>query len=75
MGKGGKNGSNFQIGDGSNEMGNSLDVIELGTGRTARAFVAGYNHTCVMIDNFSIKCWGLNDSGQLGIGDTSNRGD
>ena len=50
------------------------EVIDLGTGR-ATAIVAGYNHNCVILDNSSIKCWGLNDSGQLGQGDTSNLGD
>ena len=75
MGKGGKNGSSFQIGDGPNEMGNSLDAIELGTGRTATAIAAGKYHNCAILDNSSIKCWGSNNAGQLGLGDTYNRGD
>ena len=75
MGKGGKNGSSFQIGDGSNEMGNSLDAIELGTGRTATAIAAGKYHNCAILDNSSIKCWGSNNAGQLGLGDSNNRGD
>ena len=75
MGKGGKNGSSFQIGDGPNEMGNSLDAIELGTGRTATAIAAGKYHNCAILDNSSIKCWGSNNAGQLGLGDTNNRGD
>jgi len=56
-------------------MGNLLDAIELGTGRTATAIAAGYHHTCAILDNLSIKCWGSNNAGQLGLGDTSNRGD
>jgi alpha-tubulin suppressor-like RCC1 family protein len=75
MGKGGKNGSNFQIGDSSGEMGDSLTAIEIGTGRTATAISAGKYHTCTILDNSSIKCWGSNNTGQLGLGDTSNRGD
>jgi alpha-tubulin suppressor-like RCC1 family protein len=51
------------------------NVLELGSGKTAKAITAGDRHTCVMLDNSSIKCWGLNDSGQLGQGDTNNRGD
>jgi alpha-tubulin suppressor-like RCC1 family protein len=49
--------------------------IDLGTGRTATAIASGNFHTCAILDNSSIKCWGRNDSGQLGIGDTGNRGD
>ena len=51
------------------------NVLELGSGKTAKGITAGDRHTCVMLDNSSIKCWGLNDSGQLGQGDTNNRGD
>ena len=49
--------------------------IKLGSGRTAKSITAGDFHTCAILDNSSIKCWGLNDSGQLGQGDSSNRGD
>ncbi|SVC40895.1 uncharacterized protein METZ01_LOCUS293749, partial [marine metagenome] len=60
-------------GDGSNEMGDNLTVIDLGTG--AKAISAGYEHTCAILDNASVKCWGSNASGQLGLGDTNSRGD
>ena len=36
---------------------------------------AGYAHNCSMLDNVSVKCWGANASGQLGLGDTNTRGD
>ena len=62
-------------GDGSSQMGDNLPSIDLGTGRTARGVITGSYHTCTIMDNSSIKCWGGNVSGQLGIGDTNNRGD
>ncbi|SVD95106.1 uncharacterized protein METZ01_LOCUS447960, partial [marine metagenome] len=62
-------------GDNSSEMGDNLTAIDLGTGRTATAIAAGNHHTCAILDNASIKCWGSNASGQLGLGDTSTRGD
>ncbi len=55
--------------------GDNLPVLDLGSGRTARGIIAGDNQTCAILDNASIKCWGENTSGQLGIGDTNNRGD
>jgi alpha-tubulin suppressor-like RCC1 family protein len=61
--------------DGSDQMGDNLPVVDLGSGRTARGIIAGDNQTCAILDNASIKCWGANASGQLGQGDTNNRGD
>jgi alpha-tubulin suppressor-like RCC1 family protein len=49
--------------------------VSLGTGRKVAAVTAGDRHTCALLDNSSIKCWGDNQYGQLGYGDTSNRGD
>ena len=44
-------------------------------GRTAKSLSLGMYHTCVILDNDSVKCWGLNGEGQLGRGNTANRGD
>ena len=62
-------------GDGLNEMGDALPVVNLGTGHTAKSITAGNSHTCAILDNNTIKCWGNNNSGQLGLDDTSKRGD
>ncbi|HMJ12622.1 MAG TPA: hypothetical protein VK524_14455, partial [Polyangiaceae bacterium] len=62
-------------GDEANEMGDTLPRVELGTGRTARAIYAGSFHTCALLDNATVKCWGHNQHGQLGLGDVENRGD
>ena len=68
-------GDTNSLGDNSSEMGGNLTVIDLGTGRTIRDIEAGDNHTCAILDNASVKCWGSNASGQLGLGNTDNRGD
>ena len=66
-------------GDGSNEMGDSLPYVDLGTGRTAVAIATGdymaFGHTCAILDNDAVKCWGHNMWGRLGYGDTNDRGD
>ena len=62
-------------GDGPSEMGGNLPQVALGTGRTATAIAAGTFHSCAILDNGTVKCWGSNTRGQLGLGDTANRGD
>jgi alpha-tubulin suppressor-like RCC1 family protein len=52
----------------------SLLDINLGVGRTAKAITVGQQHTCVILDDNNVKCWGANDSGQLGYSDMVNRG-
>ncbi|WP_338172814.1 putative Ig domain-containing protein [Candidatus Poseidonia alphae] len=47
-------------------------TINLGSGRTATSIYAGGHYTCAILDDESVKCWGQNDQGQLGIGSTSN---
>jgi alpha-tubulin suppressor-like RCC1 family protein len=58
------------------EMGDYLPVLDLGSGRLATAVAAGAGHTCVLLTgpDHLLKCWGLNDAGQLGLGDTMDRG-
>jgi alpha-tubulin suppressor-like RCC1 family protein len=62
-------------GDGAGEMGDSLPAVSLGTGRTAKAVAVGYDHTCAILDNDSVKCWGTGLFGALGYGDSTSRGD
>ena len=62
------------MGDNSSEMA-ALPVVNLGTGRTATAIAAGFGHTCAILDNASVKCWGKNNYGQLGIGTSTHMGD
>lgn len=63
------------LGDGPGEMGDSLSAVNLGTGRSAIQIVAATGTTCAILDNASVKCWGVNSSGQLGLGHTNSLGD
>lgn len=56
------------------QMGANLPALDLGTARTARSIAVGWIHTCVVLDDGTGKCWGFNDSGQLGLGDALARG-
>jgi alpha-tubulin suppressor-like RCC1 family protein len=58
----------------STEMGTSLSAIALGTGRTAKSVAVGSGHACAVLDDATLKCWGDNTHGQLGLGDTNARG-
>ena len=66
--------STTTTGDSSGEMA-SLSAVNLGTGRTATAIAAGHSHTCALLDNGDVKCWGRNNTGQLGIDSTTQTGD
>jgi alpha-tubulin suppressor-like RCC1 family protein len=44
-------------------------------GRPARAISAGSAHTCAILDDGTVRCWGTGASGRLGYGNTTNVGD
>lgn len=62
-------------GDSAGDMGDALPYVDLGAGRTAKAISSSTDHACAILDNSQVKCWGRNDFGQLGLGDTTRRGD
>jgi alpha-tubulin suppressor-like RCC1 family protein len=53
----------------------SVGPVDLGAGRTAVAITGGGRHTCAILDNGRVRCWGLGNVGQLGYGNTRNIGD
>ncbi|MEJ2599125.1 MAG: hypothetical protein P8Z00_12375 [Anaerolineales bacterium] len=56
-----------QLGDGTNtNQLTPVDVVGLSSG--VIALVAGGAHNCVLTSYGGVKCWGANDSGQLGDG-------
>jgi len=56
-------------------MGDNLPYINLGPSIYIASVGVGKDHTCVIVTELSVKCWGRNDVGQLGYEDTSIRGD
>lgn len=68
------NGSTANLADTATTLGGNLPFVNLGTGRTATAIATGISHSCALLDNGSIKCWGQNTYGQLGIGNTISMG-
>lgn len=64
-----------RVGDEANEMGANLFSVNLGTGREPKLVASANDHTCAILDNNQLKCWGLNSSAQLGYGNTSIYGD
>ena len=55
------------------EMGDSLPYVNLGIDNHAVAIRAGFEHTCALLANGTLQCWGRNSKGQLGVGDSNNR--
>lgn len=50
-------------------------TVDLGQGLTANELALGEHFSCALLNNLTVKCWGFNNQGQLGLGsgDTSNR--
>ena len=60
----------MEIGD--DETPASIGMIDVGGPATDLS--AASEHTCALLDNGGIKCWGPNESGQLGQGNTTALG-
>jgi alpha-tubulin suppressor-like RCC1 family protein len=52
-----------------------IEPIDLGTTSKVVQLSAGWHHVCVLFENAHARCWGNNDSGQLGQGNTETYGD
>jgi len=76
---GGADGSSTDGGntDGSTDGGNADggDAGPLALVGPIASVVGGPRHSCAIYANGALACWGANDNGQLGLGDTKDRGD
>ena len=55
-----------QLGDGTFVDRQTMTPVNFGVGRTAVSLSAGDSHSCAILDDASLKCWGDNTQGQLG---------
>lgn len=66
-------GNTANLGDGPGETPASLPDVDLGG--VAVQIAAGGSHTCALLADGAVRCWGLNADGQLGYGNVVNVGD
>lgn len=67
--------SNGQLGTekvGAPQYSPTPQMVSLSSNDIPTDIVAGGSHTCALLNNGTVKCWGNNQSGQLGNGTTSN---
>ena len=58
-----------QLGSGSTQSTeNTPQDVNISPGRTVKQVACGTSHTCVVLDNGDLTCWGRNSNGQLGDG-------
>jgi alpha-tubulin suppressor-like RCC1 family protein len=67
-------GSGFsgELGDGTGSS-SHIPVEALAASEQAVAVSAGNSHTCALLSDGTVKCWGFNMEGSLGDGSTTNR--
>jgi cysteine-rich repeat protein len=69
-------GSSGQLGLGSiastNAAPSEIPSVNLG-GKAALQVAVSDSHTCAIVDDGTLRCWGYNGSGQLGLGHTDNK--
>ena len=63
-------GSSGQLGNGSTGSTNT-PTGDLATGSKVLQIAAGAAHTCALLETGSLKCWGANAKGELGLGNTT----
>ncbi len=64
-------GGSGQLGNGASSNAGSPVAVTMPSGKTFTSISAGFNHTCASTTDGLAYCWGANDAGQLGTGNTS----
>jgi alpha-tubulin suppressor-like RCC1 family protein len=52
---------------GRDETPDSLPTVDVGNGRTLKEIDSGQGHACGLLDNGSVRCWGENTGGVVGV--------
>lgn len=68
-------GATDSIGNDAGETPADVAPVDLGPGRVARALTVGFSHTCALLDDATVRCWGFGGSGRLGYGNETSVGD
>ncbi|MDC0667098.1 RCC1 domain-containing protein [Nannocystis radixulma] len=72
-------GSDGQLGYGNvNSIGDNevpSTAGDVNVGGAVKQVAAGQTHTCALLENGSVRCWGASASGELGYGNTKTIGD
>lgn len=66
-------GHTMDIGD--DEPAGAGGYVKVDQARQVLQLAAGAVHTCALLDDGAVKCWGYGFQGQLGYGDNESRGD
>ena len=66
-------GNTNDLGDDPNET--PANLANVAVGGTVVQIAAGGSHTCALLADGTVRCWGANTSGQLGYGNTTTIGD
>ena len=64
-----------QLGRGASPSAGATNArVDLGAGVTATRIFAGASHACALLSGGQVKCWGKNNSGQLGLDSVASVG-